>query len=102
MKSTRSCGGIATTTDNTREPMKGVVTHVNQRTGWAAVRTEEHWYAVMEPAGGFDLAPGDILAGNLDIHEGETLRNLTQGEMQDVYIQAIHCSLEAALDLLQH
>ncbi len=81
--------------------MKGTVTHVNRARGMAVVLTEEGWYAVVEILGGFDLDPGDVLFGNLDTHAGETLRNITQGEHQDVFIQAIHCSLESAMQLVR-
>lgn len=44
---------------------------------------------------------GDVISGNLDSHEGETLINLSKNEKMDVYIQGINCTSLNAQKLME-
>lgn len=77
--------------------MRGTVIKVSGE--MAVVRTEKESYTVIELLGGC-VHPGDVLEGDLDALAGETLRNLTQSEVMDVYIQSVDATPEHAAQLI--
>lgn len=80
--------------------MIGKVIGINSRKGLVAVDTTDG-ITIFELLGGYEINIGDTISGNLDTHEGETLYNKSQNEAIDVYIEAIHCSLEHAKEMLR-
>ena len=83
--------------------MKGTVELISPRHAMIGVRTENDDYSVLELLGGYDLKVGDILIGKLDSLGGEEIKNITQNETWDVFIQDIYASKQSALNLMsQH
>jgi hypothetical protein len=83
--------------------MKGVVELLGPRHGMIGVRTENDDYSVLELCGGYSLELGDILIGELDSLGGEEVKNITQDEVWDVFIQDIYASKQSAWNLIsQH
>ena len=67
--------------------MNGTVIDINQPRGMVALETEDGEYSIIELLGD-DVEIGDVLKWADDNPlGGETIRNLTQGEMIDVYFQ---------------
>ena len=79
--------------------MKGTVIAVNQQKGFIAVQLDGG-ITVIELLGGYEVSVGDIICGNLEDHGGETLRNVTENEDMDAYIQGVHCSPQNAKNLM--
>ena len=83
--------------------MHGIVELIAPKHGMIGVRTENDDYSVLELLGGYCLEIGDILIGNLNNLAGEEVKNITQNEVWDVFIQDIYASKQSAWDLIsQH
>ena len=83
--------------------MKGTIKIISPCGAMVGVRTEDGDYSVLELLGGFSPEIGDVISGQLDNLGGEEVRNLTQGEVWDVFIQDIYGSRETAINLMaQH
>ena len=80
--------------------MRGVIELINERQGMIAVRTEHDEYSVLELLGGYSPEIGDVISGNLENLGGESVKNITQGEAWDVFIQDIHGSKQTALTMI--
>ncbi|WP_457571530.1 hypothetical protein [Desulfovulcanus sp.] len=74
--------------------MKGIVRAINPRKGMVAVETSLG-YSILELLGD-DVEIGDIISGNLDSLGSETVRNETQMENIEVFIQDCHCTAQHA------
>ena len=72
--------------------MKGTIIEINRRSGMHAVRVEDGSVTVFEMTDSHEAERGDVVSGNLQTLESETLTNETQQEAFDVYIQGIFCS----------
>lgn len=81
--------------------MKGVVTMINPRKQFLAVKTPSDEYSVVEVLETHIPELGDELSGELEYLGSETLMNLTKGEALEVSIQEIYCDKASALRLLQ-
>ena len=80
--------------------MRGIVELIGPRHGMIGVRTENDDYSVLELLGGYCLEVGDILIGELDSLGGEEVKNITQDEIWDVFIQDIYASQQSAWNLI--
>ena len=80
--------------------MKGVVELISPRHGMIGVQTENNDYSVLELLGGYFLEIGDVLEGELDSLGGEEVKNITQDELWDVFIQDIYTSKVSAWNLI--
>lgn len=80
--------------------MRGVIVIINERRGMVAVRTDYDEYSVLELLGGYSPEIGDVISGNLENLGGESVKNITQGEAWDVFIQDIHGSKQTALTMI--
>ena len=83
--------------------MKGTIKIISPRGAMVGVRTEDGDYSVLELLCGCSPEIDDVISGQLDSLGGEEVRNLTQGETWDVYIQDIYGSRETAIRIIaQH
>jgi len=83
--------------------MKGTIELIGPRQGMIGVRTDKDHFSVLELLGGYSPEMGDVLSGELENMGGETVRNETQDEDWDVYIQDKWGSRESAWRLVsQH
>jgi len=80
--------------------MRGVIKLINERRGMIAVRTDHDEYSVLELLGGYSPEIGDVISGNLENLGGESVKNITQGEAWDVFIQDIHGLKQTALRMI--
>lgn len=80
--------------------MRGVIKLINKRRGMIAVRTDHDEYSVLELLGGYSPEIGDVISGNLENLGGESVKNITQGEAWDVFIQDIHGLKQTALRMI--
>ncbi len=76
--------------------MKGTIELIGPRQGMIGVRTEADRFSVLELLGGYAPEIGDVLSGGLEDLGSETVRNVTQEEDWDVYIQDKWGSKESA------
>ncbi len=67
--------------------MKGQVTHINQQCGMVAMLTDDEDYTIIELLGD-EVEEGDVLqwSGSYPLG-GETIRNLTQECVMEVFFQ---------------
>ncbi len=79
--------------------MKGEVIATNPHKGYIAVRTDGGT-SVIELLGAYSVEIDDIISGNLERIGGETLRNETQLESMDVFIQGVHCTAQITNKLM--
>ena len=79
--------------------MEGIVIGVNPRKGFVAVDTD-HGITVMELLGGYHVECGDIVAGDLESCGDELVRNKSQYEDMDVFVQGVYCTAENARQLM--
>jgi exosome complex RNA-binding protein Rrp4 len=77
--------------------MRGTIKLINNPKGMLAVETEEGQYSVIELLGEYSPEVGDIVSGNLESTGGETLRNVTQRQDWNVFIQNANESRERAI-----
>lgn len=83
--------------------MKGIVELIGPRQGMIGVRTDGDRFSVLELLGGYSPEIGDVLSGALENMGSETVRNETQNENWNVYIQDKWGSKESAWRLVsQH
>ena len=80
--------------------MRGAIKLINERRGMIAVRTDHDEYSVLELLGGYSPEIGDVISGNLENLGGESVKNITQGEAWDVFIQDIHGLKQTALRMI--
>lgn len=82
--------------------MKGIVKKINPQRGIIAVEVDTNDFTVIEILEmSCAVEIGDVISGNLDSHEGETLINLSKNEKMDVYIQGINCTSLNAQKLME-
>ena len=67
--------------------MKGTIELIGPRHCMIGVKTDGDRFSVIELLGGYSPEIGDVISGNLEDLGGETVRNVTQDEEWDVYIQ---------------
>lgn len=79
--------------------IEGEVIGINERKGFIAINTDMG-ITVAELLGGYIIQMGDIIKGDLEIHGGIELLNMSQNEKIDAFIQGIHCTREFAAKLL--
>ena len=79
--------------------MKGIVCGISSNKVFYAVRTDLG-YTVFEVRHG-DISLGDEIFGDLDSHGDANLRNHSQGNVIEAYVQAIQATKQAAERLLQ-
>jgi hypothetical protein len=83
--------------------MKGTIEIISPRQAMVAVRTENGDFSILELLGGYNPELDDELSGQLENLGGEKVRNLTQKENWEVFIQDIYGSKETAKKLMaQH
>ena len=83
--------------------MKGTIELIGPRQVMIGVRTENDHFTVLELLGGYSPKMGDAISGALENLGGEEVKNITQDETWDVYIQDILGSKESAWRLVsQH
>ena len=83
--------------------MKGIIELIGPRGGMIGVRADQDRFSVLELLGDYSPKIGDILTGALEDMGSETVRNETQDEDWDVYIQDKWGSKESAWRLVaQH
>ena len=80
--------------------MRGVIELINHNQGMIAVSTESGEFSVLELVGGYTPELGDVICGNLESLGSEEVRNHTQEEIWDVYIQDIHGSKATAAKMI--
>ncbi len=81
--------------------MTGVVVAINASRGMVVVRTNLGDYSVIELIGGCDAEVGDQFTGKLRDLGSEVIRNVSQFENMDVYIQGVFGSRSDAIDLIR-
>lgn len=67
--------------------MRGRIISINQRRGMFVVETEANDCSLVEMLGNYDIEVGNIVDGNLHSLGGEKLKNISIGEIMDVYMQ---------------
>lgn len=83
--------------------MKGTIELISPRQAMIDVRTENDGFSALELLGGYSPEFGDVVSGALENLGGETVKNLTQSETWNVFIQDIHGSKGSAKKLIsQH
>lgn len=80
--------------------MQGTIKFINHKRGLVAVQTENGDFTVFELLGGYTVELGDVISGDLETHAGETLKNLTQDEEMDVFIEDYFCSPAYAVEFI--
>lgn len=80
--------------------MRGIVIAVNSVRGMVVVETDEGSYSAIELIGGYDVELGDILSGNLETEGAETIRNVSQSERMDAYVQGVYPTEEPAIEII--
>jgi hypothetical protein len=79
--------------------VKGKVVGINTRKGFVAVDAA-NGITVLELLGSYEVEMEDIISGALESLGGETVRNETQNETMEVYIQGVHCTIANANSLM--
>ena len=51
-------------------------------------------------SGDYDVELGDILSGNLETEGAETIRNVSQSERMDAYVQGVYPTEEPAIEII--
>ena len=80
--------------------MKGKIELIGPQEAMVGVRTEDGGFSVLELIGGYSPEMGDVIDGELENLGGEEVKNITQDETWDVFIQDIHGSRESAWALI--
>lgn len=80
--------------------MRAIIELIGPRQAMIGVRTEHNDFSVLELLGGYFFEKGDVLSGALHNLGGEQVKNLTQGETWDVFIQDIYGSSQTAWRLV--
>jgi hypothetical protein len=80
--------------------MKGVIEIISSRQEMVGVRTENEEFSVLELLGGYSPEIGDVITGNLENLGEEAVKNVTQDEFWDVFIQDIHGSKQIVVQML--
>lgn len=68
--------------------MKGTVINIDYQKGFVYVDTGCS-YTTVELLGGYEINIGDVITGNLHSLGREKLKNISTGEVLDVFIQDI-------------
>jgi hypothetical protein len=76
--------------------MTGIIEIIGLRPDMIAVQTETGDYSILELIGLYSPEIGDVISGNLENLGRIKVRNLSQREDWDVYIEEIYASREAA------
>jgi hypothetical protein len=80
--------------------MKGIIQLISPKQAMVGVETESGGYSVLELLGGYIFEVGDVLSGPLEELGDQEVRNLTQEETWDVYIQDILGSRQVAWNMI--
>jgi hypothetical protein len=80
--------------------MKGTIRLINNKRGMFAVEVDDGDYTIIELLCAGSPEVGDEIAGNLHNVAGEKIRNITQQEDWDVYIQDFHASRTVAIKMI--
>lgn len=75
---------------------QGRIAVLNHNRGMYAVQLSDGNYAVFELLDSNELSAGDVISGALDEHGGCTLRNLTEDEEFEAFVEQIGTGLEQA------
>lgn len=74
----------------------GTIVRINPRNGMFFVQIDGGDCTVFELMGGFDIAPGQRVKGDLDSSLCESIFNLDTAEAIEVYVQDTGCSPQKA------
>lgn len=74
--------------------MRGVVSYINEEFGLVAVETEHGEFTVFGLMDGGTVSKGDIVIGDLEVLDHQTLRNETSGAELRVYVEDTELSLD--------
>ncbi len=75
---------------------------INPHRGMIAIEVDTNDFTVAEILEiSCSVEIGDEIKGNLDLHGGETLINLSENERMDVSIEGVHCTVLNARNLIQ-
>ncbi len=80
--------------------MRGVVKFVNEEFGLVAVETEHGEYTVFGLMNGGTVGIGDVITGDLEQLDHQTLRNETRDSRLHVYIEDTELTFEDASEKL--
>lgn len=81
--------------------MKGTLTHIEHRIGWIAIRDEIGEITIAELLGGYDVAVGNSISGNLRLLGGNIFTNLSTNESLHVFVEYIGLTEHQCIDIIK-
>lgn len=81
--------------------MHGVVVHYERRIGYIVIRDVIGEFTVAELLGGYDIAEGHIVSGELHCLGGETLMDETEEQAIEVFVQGYGMSEQQSILMLR-